>query len=198
MDDEREMIERLRRGDEAAFVALVDKHAPAMRRLARLFVSTEASALEIVQEAWTAVLEGLAGFEGRSSLKTWIFHIVVNRAKTRGVRERRVVPMADPDDGDAPAVDPARFDARGMWSAPPPRWEPDALLEQKELAEFVRQALERLPERQRVVVTLRDMDGWSADEVCNVLDLNETNQRVLLHRGRSRLRALLEERFSKP
>src|SRR5262249_23476566 len=192
------MIERLRRGDEAAFVALDDKHAPAMRRLARLFVSTEASALEIVQEAWTAVLEGLAGFEGRSSLKTWIFHIVVNRAKTCGVRERRVVPMADPDDGDAPAVDPARFDARGIWSAPPPRWEPDALLEQKELAEFVRQALERLPERQRLVVTLRDMDGWSADEVCNVLDLNETNQRVLLHRGRSRLRALLEERFSKP
>ena len=196
MADERDVVDRLRRGDEATFVGLVEKHGAAMRRLARAFVSTDASALEVVQEAWTAVLEGLAGFEGRSSLRTWIFQIVVNRAKTRGVRERRVVPMADPEDGDAAAVDPARFDARGMWSAPPARWAPDALLERKEIAELIRQALERLPERQRMVVTLRDVDGWTADEVCNVLDVNETNQRVLLHRGRSRLRALLEESLS--
>ncbi len=196
--DERELIERLRRGDEASFVALVDQHGAAMRRLARMFVSTDASALEIVQEVWTAVLEGLAGFEGRSSLKTWIFQIVVNRAKTRGVREKRVVPMADPEEADAPAVDPARFDARGMWSAPPPRWEersPEDLLQRKETVEFIREALERLPERQRAVVTLRDVEGWSAEHVCNILDLNETNQRVLLHRGRSRLRALLEQRL---
>src|SRR5262249_44329307 len=160
-----ELIERLRRGDEATFVALVEQHGAAMRRIARMFVSTDASALEVVQEAWTAVLEGLAGFEGRSALKTWIFQIVVNRAKTRGVRERRVVPTADPEDSDAAAVNPARFDARGMWSAPPARWEersPEDLLLRKESVEFIREALERLPERQRAVVTLRDVEGWTA------------------------------------
>jgi RNA polymerase sigma-70 factor (ECF subfamily) len=169
-----------------------------MLRLARTFVPTDASAQEVVQETWAAVIDGLSGFEARSSLRTWMFRILVNKAKTRGVRDRRAPPMSSldvEDDADAPAVSADRFDARGRWSAPPQPWDegsPEGLLMRKEIAALLREALEHLPERQRTVVTLRDVEGWTAEEVCGVLGLSEVHQRVLLHRARARLRALLE------
>jgi RNA polymerase sigma-70 factor (ECF subfamily) len=198
--EEIDLLAKLRQGDEAAFTRLLSTHHRALRRLARMFVSSDASAEEVVQDTWLAVLDGLRFFEERSSLKTWIFRILVNRAKTKGVREGRTIPFSAVGDGDDPppdpAVDPGRFDERGMWSAPPEKWEegtPEKLLLRKEIAGFLEQALAALPERQRAVVTLRDVEGWSSEEVCNVLELNETNQRVLLHRARSRLRASLEQ-----
>jgi RNA polymerase sigma-70 factor, ECF subfamily len=200
--EERELVARLRSGDEAAFVALVDRHGRAMLRLARTFVSTEASAQEVVQDTWAAVLDGLVGFEARSSLKTWMFRILVNKAKTRGVRDRRSTPMSsleEGDDADAPPLSADRFDDRGRWSSPPRPWDessPEGLLMRKEAAGLLREALLRLPDRQRLIVTLRDVEGWTAEEVCSVLELTETNQRVLLHRARSRLRALLEEHLA--
>ncbi len=198
--DDRDLVARLREGDEAAFTALVERHHGALRRLARTFVSSDAAADEVVQDTWVAVLDGLAAFEERSSLKTWIFRILINRAKTKGVREARTVPMSamgsDDEDAAEPAVDSSRFNDRGMWSAPPLRWDaetPAKLLLRKELVGDLERAIDQLPERQRRVVVMRDALGWSSEEVCNVLELNETNQRVLLHRARSRLRALLED-----
>ncbi len=197
--DDSDLVSRLRRGDEAAFTTLVDRYNPALRRLARSFVSTDAAADEVVQDTWVAVLDGLDAFQERSLVKTWIFRILVNRAKTKGVRDARMVPMSglDTDEQDSPeaAVDPARFDERGMWSSPPQRWEsetPAKLLLRKELVGELERAIAQLPERQRSVVVLRDALGWSAEEVCDLLELNEANQRVLLHRARSRLRAILE------
>lgn len=198
--DDHDLVTRLRQGDEAAFTRLIDQHHGALRRLARTFVSSDAAAEEVVQDTWVAVLDGLAAFEGRSSLKTWIFRILVNRAKTKGVREARTVPMSamgsdDPETAEA-VVDPSRFNTKGMWSAPPQRWEaetPAQLVLRKELVGELERAIDQLPERQRRVVVMRDALGWSSEEVCNVLELNETNQRVLLHRARSRLRALLED-----
>lgn len=197
--DDQALVARLRQGDEAAFAALIDRHHGALRRLARTFVSSDAAADEVVQDTWVAVLDGLSTFEERSSLKTWIFRILVNRARTKGVREARTVPMSsmgsDDEDAPEPVVDAARFDGRGMWSAPPQRWEsdtPSKLLLRKELVGELERAIAQLPERQRSVVVMRDALGWSSEEVCSVLELNETNQRVLLHRARSRLRAMLE------
>ena len=197
--DDHDLVARLRAGDEAAFTTLINRHHGALRRVARTFVSSDAAAEEVVQDTWVAVLDGLASFEERSSLKTWIFRILVNRAKTKGVREARTVPMSamgsDDEEAAEAAVDPSRFNARGMWSAPPQRWEaetPAKLLLRKELGGELERAIDQLPERQRRVVVMRDALGWSSEEVCNVLELNETNQRVLLHRARSRLRALLE------
>lgn len=195
---ERRLLERLRAGDEAAFAELLEGHQRALRRLARTFVSSDASAEELVQETWIAVLDGLRRFEGRSSLKTWIFRILLNRARSRGVREARSVPIsalgAADDEGSPAAVATDRFDKKGMWSAPPTPWEnPEEAVLLKESAAFLHEALAQLPERQRTILLLRDVEGWSAEEVCNVLELNETNQRVLLHRARSRLRTLLEQ-----
>jgi RNA polymerase sigma-70 factor, ECF subfamily len=195
---ERGLLERLRAGDERAFTELLHRYHGPLRRVARLFVSTSASADELVQETWVAVIEGLRGFEGRSSLKTWIFRILANRAKTRGIRERRSVTFSSMggDDAAEAAVDPERFDERGTWQAPPGRWEdrtPEGLLLRKEAAQAIEAALESLPQRQRIIVTLRDIEGWSSEEVCNVLSIMETNQRVLLHRARSRLRQALEK-----
>jgi RNA polymerase sigma-70 factor (ECF subfamily) len=195
---EKKLLERLRGGDEAAFTELVDKHHGPMRRLARTFVSSDAVADEVVQETWLAVLEGLARFEGRSSLKTWIYRVLVNRAKTRGIREGRSSPMssfdADDDASGGGRVDPSRFDKKGMWSAPPTPWEtPEAASLLKESAGMLHVALEHLPVRQRTVLVLRDVEGWTSEEVCNVLGLNETNQRVMLHRARTRLRNELEQ-----
>lgn len=196
--DDGELVARLRQGDEAAFTALIDKHHGALRRLARAFVSSDAAANEVVQDTWVAVLDGLAAFEARASLKTWIFRILVNRAKTKGVREARSVPMSalgDGEDAAESAVDPDRFNDRGRWVSPPERWDadtPEKLLLRKELVGELEEAIARLPESQRSVVVMRDALGWSSDEVCNVLELTETNQRVLLHRARSRLRAMLE------
>ncbi len=190
MDDDARFLERLRAGDEAAFVALVAAHHDAMLRLACTFVPSRAVAEEVVQDTWLGVLRGIDRFEGRSTLRTWLLTILVNRARTSGVREARSVAVGDA----GPAVDRARFDAGGAWSSPPEHWVEDAenRLGAAALAEHINAALERMPPRQRAVVTLRDVDGLASDEVCAVLSLSEGNQRVLLHRGRSQLRQALE------
>jgi RNA polymerase sigma-70 factor (ECF subfamily) len=192
--DDAELVQRLRAGDEATFRALVRELHRALTRVARAFVATEAAAEEIVQDTWVAVIDGLDGFEGRSSLRTWIGRILVNRAKTRGVRDKRDVPFSSLSPGDEDPVEPERFSARGFWCDPPKRWDasPEGLVLRKEAREHIERQLADLPPAQRTVVTLRDLEGWNAEEVCNVLEVTETNQRVLLHRGRMRLRAALE------
>ncbi len=202
--DDKQLLAQIREGDAGAFEVLVAKHHGRLVRLARLFVSTEASAEEVVQDTWVAVLDGLDGFEERSSLMTWISRVLVNRAKTKGVREARTVPFSsfgnDEEDASEPVVDPSRFNERGMWSAPPDRWEdesPERLAGNSEMLVLLDAELRQLPERQRIVVVLRDTLGWSAEEVCNALEINETNQRVLLHRARARLRTRLEIHFRK-
>ena len=174
--DDRELVARLRDSDEAAFTALVDRHAAALRRTARAFVSTRASADEVVQDTWLAVVSGVRAFEGRSSIKTWIFRILINRARTRGAREARTiaVPEVIAVAGDTAAAETPR-----------------KLLLRKELAGAFAEAIRDLPGRQRAVIVLRDVLGWSGDEVCDALDVSENNQRILLHRARARLRAIL-------
>jgi len=185
------LLERLRAGDEAAFVALVARHHDAMLRLAGTFVRSRAVAEEVVQDTWVGVLRGIDCFEGRSSLRTWLFVILVNRARSAGVREARSVGIGDA----LPAVDGARFDAAGGWQAPPEHWVEDAeeRLGAAALGGVIHAALAAMPERQRAVVMLRDVDGLDSDEVCAVLSLSSGNERVLLHRGRSRLRQALED-----
>jgi RNA polymerase sigma-70 factor, ECF subfamily len=204
---EADLIDRLRRGDEAAFVCLVNTYSPSLRRLALAFVSVDAVAEEVVQETWLAVLTGIARFEGRSSVKTWIFKILTNRAKTRAIRERRTInfsELEDPLEPDQPAVDPARFLPTshptwpGHWASPIENWSASAedAVVGRETMEILQLGLDGLPPAQRVVVALRDVHGWPATEVCEVLGLSEANQRVLLHRGRSRLRGVLEVYFA--
>lgn len=167
-----------------------------MLRLAAGYVPSQAVAEEVVQDTWLAVLRGVSRFEGRSSVRTWLFRILVNRARTAGERERRATAMPDP----AAAVDPARFDPSGGWSLPPEHWVDlaDNRLIAQQMADGVRSAIMDLPAQQREVVTLRDVEGLTSGEVCDVLDLTEANQRVLLHRGRSRLRQVLESEFGRP
>ncbi|MGH2785087.1 MAG: RNA polymerase sigma factor [Actinomycetota bacterium] len=199
--DERTLVEALRAGDEAAFMTLVERYGASMLRVARTFVPTQAVAEDVVQEAWLGVLRGLDRFEGRSSLKTWIFRILTNVAKTRGERESRSVPFSSlaGDETADPAVEPSRFDpphgSQGMWAAPPASWEeiPEDRLLAGETLTKVREAIAGLPPQQRTVITLRDVEGWTSDEVRNVLEISETNQRVLLHRARSKVRRALEE-----
>jgi RNA polymerase sigma-70 factor (ECF subfamily) len=197
------LVEALRGGDERAFTLLIEMYSGAMLRVALMYVPSRAVAEEVVQEAWLAVLEGIHRFEGRSSLKTWIFRIVMNRAITRGLRERRSVPfsaLVDPAaDPDEPAVDPSRFRGRdqpnaGHWASPPRSWEsvPEDRLLAGETLDHLRRAIDGLPDSQRKVVVLRDVLGLTSQEACNVLGLTETNQRVLLHRGRSKVRRALE------
>jgi len=181
---------------------LVDRYGPAMLRVARGFVRSQAVAEEVVQEAWLGVLKGLDRFEERASLKTWIFRILTNVAKTRGEREGRSVPfssLATDADGEQ-AVDPERFfppghASAGAWAAPPRPWEdvPEDRLLSQETQAAVARAIEELPEAQQTVITLRDVQGWAPEEVCNVLGITETNQRVLLHRARSKVRRALEQ-----
>jgi RNA polymerase sigma-70 factor, ECF subfamily len=196
--DDLRLLERAREGDEAAFAALVRRYSPSLLRMAQMYVPSRAVAEDVVQETWLGVLRGLERFEGRSSFRTWLFRILVNRAKTRGVREHRTIPFAalgaDEADGDEPAVDPARFGSDGFWGAPPRRWdeEPEAALQSKEALEVARAAIEKLPAMQRMVITMRDLEGFPSDEVRNVLDISETNQRVLLHRARAKVRQALE------
>jgi RNA polymerase sigma-70 factor (ECF subfamily) len=204
--EEAPLLEALRAGDEGAFARLVDELSGPMRRLARSFVPTAAVAEDVVQETWLAVLEGLDRFEGRSSLKTWIFRILTNRAITRGQRERRSIPFSSLVDAEAghaePAVDPSRFRPPGSqwaggWLEPPRSWDPipeDRLLSNETLA-VISSAIGQLPSGQRSVITLRDVDGFGSQEACNVLGISETNQRVLLHRARSRVRRALERYF---
>jgi RNA polymerase sigma-70 factor (ECF subfamily) len=166
-----------------------------MIRLASSFVPSRAVAEEVVQDTWMGVVRGIGNFEGRSSLRTWLFRILVNRARTAGTRERRSVAIGDAE----PAVDPSRFDEAGAWLSPPEQWieEADDRLRSGKLAGRIRSVIEELPARQREVVTLRDVEGLSSDEVCHVLEITDGNQRVLLHRGRSRVRQVLETEFGR-
>jgi len=197
-----ELVRALRAGDETAFMRLVERLQPQMLRLARMYVSTIAVAEEVVQEAWVGVLKGLDGFEGRSSLRTWILRILVNTAKTRGQREARSLPFSSlwsPEADADPAVDPDRFLPRGdewagHWADAPASWDgvpEDRLLSGETLAR-IGEAIEALPVNQREVIRMRDVLGWSSVEVCNALDVSETNQRVLLHRARAKVRRALE------
>ena len=195
---EAELVARLRAGDERAFEALVARNYATMLAVARTYVSTRAVAEEVVQEAWLGVLQSLERFEGRSSLRTWILAILVNKARTRGVRERRTLPFASLG-GDEHAVDPDRFQSAGEifpghWRRYPGRWHssPDAILEDRETLQVTMRAIAELPTVQQTVIRMRDVEGYSADEVCAALDLSPGNQRVLLHRARSRVRAALE------
>ena len=193
MEADGELLLRLRSGDERAFVSLVQRYQEQMLRLATSFVPNQAVAEEVVQDTWLALLRGLDRFEGRSSLKTWLFSILVNQARTTGTKEHRSVPVPDPE----PAVDPARFDAGGSWADPPEQWveAAEGRLEAGKLADRLRALMDELPARQRQVVLLRDVDELSSEEVCSVLAISDGNQRVLLHRGRSRLRQLFEDEF---
>lgn len=202
--DDRQLIEALQRGGEHAFLVLVERYHTSLVRLALLYTPSHAVAEEVVQETWLGVLQGIGRFEGRSSLKTWLFRILTNRAKTRGERERRTIPFSSAfsalDDAGEPSVDPDRFrpagaPSAGHWLSPPQNWDemPEERLLSRETREEIGKAIEALPPNQREVITLRDIEGWTAEEVCNTLSISETNQRVLLHRARSRVRAKLEQ-----
>lgn len=203
-ENDWKLIEALRAGEALAFEALIEKYHASLVRLARLYVPDEAIAEEVAQDTWVGVLHGLDRFEGRSSLKTWIFRILTNTAKTRGKRESRSIPFSalwTPDsEPDEPAVPPERFHpaadaaAPGHWALKPSAWTslPEERVLSKETLRVVRRAIAALPETQREVITLRDVEGWSAEEVCNALDISETNQRVLLHRARAKVRRALE------
>jgi RNA polymerase sigma-70 factor, ECF subfamily len=188
--EELQLVEALRAGDERAFEQLIRMYQASLVRVAQMYVSSRAVAEEVVQETWLAVLNGIGRFEGRSSLKTWIFRIVANRAKTRGQREGRIVPFSSLGPPE-PAVEGERFD-HGHWTSPPRDWPEERLLAE-ETQRVVESAIELLPDVQRAVITLRDVHGWTADEVRNALELSETNQRVLLHRARAKVRRALEE-----
>jgi RNA polymerase sigma-70 factor (ECF subfamily) len=201
--DDRVLLAAVRRGDETAFRQLIDRYHPSLIRIATLFVRDYGVAEEVAQETWIGVLRGLDRFEGRSSFRTWVFSILANQARRRGERERRVVPfsaLSQPSDQDAePAVEPERFlppgnEWAGHWASEPSPWpvNPEAALLATEARHEIERAIAALPANQRAVITLRDVEGWDASEVCNVLELTATNQRVLLHRARSRVRRALE------
>jgi RNA polymerase sigma-70 factor (ECF subfamily) len=205
--EDAEVVDKLRAGDEEAFRVLVQTHHASMLRVARLYVRSPASAEEVVQETWLAALRGIDRFEGRASLKTWLFRILVNIARTRAVRDARSLTFSEVARSEASrnemAVDPSSFQGPdgaqpGHWGANAPEpWQtsPDRGLLGEELLSHLREALAKLPESQRLVITLRDVEGWTSREVCNALEISETNQRVLLHRARSRARCALNEYF---
>ena len=198
--DEADLLARLRGGDERAFEALVELHYPTMLAVARGYVKSRAVAEEVVQEAWVGVLKGLDRFEGRASLRTWIIRIVANIAQTRGAREARSVPLSSlAPEGDETAVDPDRFRGSddafpGHWRQYPSDWQalPEHALLGRETLDFVMEVVKQLPPAQQQVIMLRDISGYSSEEVCEALDISGGNQRVLLHRARSRVRAALE------
>ena len=199
MTEDHEFVQRLRDRDESAFVELIDRYGATMLRVAQMYVRDRATAEEVVQETWLAVLNGIDRFEERSSLKTWLFRILTNRAKTRGQRDGRMVPfsaLAGASDEPDPSVDPDRFFGPdsphpGAWAAPPVAWPQEKLLESETLG-VIEMAIDELPEAQRDVILLRDVDGWTPMEVSDALGITDGNQRVLLHRARSRVRAALE------
>jgi len=207
VENEQVLIQRLKARDEAAFTELIHRYHGYLLPLADFFVANPAVAEEVVQDAWLAVLNGIDRFEERSSFRTWISRIVMNIARTRGVRESRMVPFSEFADDEIhqpdTAVDPARFrdaadDYPDHWSVAPRTWnaDPEKQLLNAETREVLELAIESLPEVQRLVLTMRDVQGLTTDEVCNVLDISETNQRVLLHRARSKMRGILENHFS--
>jgi RNA polymerase sigma-70 factor, ECF subfamily len=190
VESDDELLSRLRAGDEEAFVIMVTRYNGSLLRLARWYVPNEAVAQEAVQDTWMGVVRGIDRFEGRSSFKTWLFRILVNRARSTGVREQRHLPLGEA----GPAVDGTRFDGQGAWAASLEPWEEDAddRLVAATWGGRLRDALAELPERQREIVLLRDVEGLPSADVCTVLGITEGNQRVLLHRGRSRLRSAIE------
>lgn len=198
---DEQIVAALRAGDERTFRDLFERSYPIMKRVARGYVSCEAVAEEVVQDTWMAIVTGIDRFEGRSALGTWMFSILTNQAKTHSARERRALPFScvAPAGVEEPAVDPDRFQQDdeawpGHWATPPRPWQkPERRLLSLEAREQLKEGLAQLPERQRLIVVLRDIEGLSAEEVCDLLDLSQENQRVLLHRGRSRLRGFLEE-----
>jgi RNA polymerase sigma-70 factor (ECF subfamily) len=195
------LVRRLQSGDEASFGLVLDSWSGGMLRLARSFVSTEESAAEVVQETWLAVIEGIGRFEGRSSVKTWVYRILTNTAKRRGTREQKVVPVSSIDSDSGPTVDPSRFRPPGdpfpgHWWEFPPTWPtPEQCLLGGEVRSRLAAALNELPDRQRIVIVLRDVEGYGSDEVCDLLEITAANQRVLLHRARAFVRGKLEEYF---
>jgi RNA polymerase sigma-70 factor (ECF subfamily) len=202
-----QIVAALRRGDEAAFGDLVDRWGPALLRLARAHVPSQAVAEEVVQETWLAVLRGIDGFEERSSLRTWVFGILMNQARSHGRRERRSLPFAAlrrraEEGGADPAVDRHRFQGRrderpGWWAAPPTPWDdPERRLDAAESRAALTAAIDALPPRQRDALILRDVLGLSSEEACSVLGASEGNGRVLLHRARAKVRAALEEHLA--
>lgn len=203
---DRRLVAALQDGDEAAFRQLIDMYHAPMLRLARSFVSDRAVAEEVVQEAWLGVIRGIARFEGRSSLKTWLFRILTNTAKKRGVRERRTVPfsaLAAPGEDEDGVVDADRFLPAdhmwaGHWAAAPGSWgsAPEERLLAGEARAVIEAAIAKLPDVQQQVITLRDVQGWTSEEVCELLEISEGNQRVLLHRGRAKVRNALEDYFT--
>jgi RNA polymerase sigma-70 factor, ECF subfamily len=199
--EEMRLVDGLRAGDEDAFRALMLEYGGAMLRVAQLYVRSRAVAEEVVQDAWLAVFNGISRFEGRSSLKTWLFRILTNTAKTRAAREGRSVPFSAlaSDDEEGASVDPDRFlgaEQRfpGHWGAPPETWAgvPEERLLAVETLDLIKREIEKLPPAQAVVITMRDVEGFGSAEVCNALEISETNQRVLLHRARTKLRRALE------
>jgi len=193
MDADASLLQRLKDGDEEAFAAMVARYHSSMVRLAASFVASQAVAEEVAQDTWLVVLRSLNRFEERSSLRTWLFSILVNRARSTGTREARSTPVADA----GPAVDASRFGPSGGWAVPPEHWieEAESRIDAAKLSGLLRSGLDSLPGRQREVVLLRDVEGLSSAEVCDVLAISEANQRVLLHRGRSKLRQLLESKL---
>ncbi len=202
--EDADLVARLRAGEEGAFVVVVERYHAAMVRLATAYVPSHAVAEEVAQEAWLGVLKGIDRFEGRSSLKTWIFRILTNTAKTRGERENRTIAFSSLWDAgeDEPSLPPERFLAApepgaGRWLAHPEEWElsPEDTLLSSEMMHCIKGAMATLSSNQCEVMRLRDIEGWSSEEVCNALQISETNQRVLLHRARSRVRRALESYF---
>jgi RNA polymerase sigma-70 factor (ECF subfamily) len=206
-DADTDLVAGLRRRDEAAFVTLVERYQGPLLRLALVYCRSRDLAEEIVQDAWLGVLQGIDRFEGRAAFKTWLFQILVNRARTNARREGRALSFSSLEDEakspGEPAVSPERFRAADdkwphNWAVPPHSWgeSADARLLSSETMELVKRAIDELPPAQQQVITLRDVEGWTAEDVCNVLTISETNQRVLLHRARSRVRAELEKHFN--
>jgi RNA polymerase sigma-70 factor (ECF subfamily) len=201
--EDLKLVRALRAGDERAFATLVERHYSSLLRLAMTYVGSRAVAEEVVQETWLGVLKGLDRFEGRSSLKTWVFRILTNTAKTRAEREARSIPFSSlaPSDTEEPSVEAERFLDQnhptwaGHWEAYPRSWDeiPENRLVSKETRDRIEQAIDALPQNQRIVIRLRDVEGFSSEEVCGLLDISETNQRVLLHRARSKVRAAIEQ-----
>jgi RNA polymerase sigma-70 factor (ECF subfamily) len=200
--DDQVLIAALRYGDERTFAGLVERHSAAMVRVAMAYVPSRAAAEEVVQETWIAVMRGIDGFEGRSSLKTWIFRILTNIAMRAGARERRSTPfssLAETEITPGPSVDPDRFLPAdhalfpGHWAIMPTRWPtPEEGLLAGESREVIAEAIAALPVAQRTVISLRDVEGWSSDEVVEALEISAGNQRILLHRARSRVRNAIE------
>ncbi|MEL6761864.1 MAG: sigma-70 family RNA polymerase sigma factor [Myxococcota bacterium] len=196
---DRALVAKLLAGDEASFVHLVSAHQRLFTHIARGLTGSDALAEEIVQETWLAILESLPRFEGRSSLRTWMTRILVYRGRQRAIRERRNVPLSSLAGEDEGEVDPSRFDADGHWTRPPASWgsSPEKVVMDAEVRALIEEAVEALPENQRMVITMRDVAQLSSEDVCDALGVSEANQRVLLHRARTKVRSFIGARFEK-